>query len=545
MVSDMKKLLLFGNNSEKSALMKILHKMGCVEVSLAKKLDNTQYVVDENKINEYTRKLTQLEFLFDFLADADKIVAKYAKERNVDFKPVRTSGLLIPKMSLTFDEFAKSKDVENEVFEIVNRLEKYSEKIIELKSENTKYSSIIAQLTPYKAVTAKLNSFKSTKNVIIALGTIPQASLNQVAVLEEKGAYVEVFKDEKAINIAVMYLRSSEEDIQAVLAQMDFAVCSLNFDGYASDIINDAQRSIKKNEEEILGAREMANDSDPDISEMGKEEIKRLDEEQSKLEDELREMLLPKDPNDDKNIIVEIRGAVGGDEANIFAGDLFRMYTRYAETQGWKIKMLDENPSEAGGFALVSFKITGKSVYSKLKFESGAHRVQRVPRTEASGRIHTSTATVLVMPEAEEIDIEINPNDLQVDTYHSQGAGGQNVNKTESAVRITHIPTGTVVACQTEKSQIQNREIAMQMLRTKMYADKLAKQQEEIGNERRLKVGTGERSEKIRTYNYPQNRVTDHRIGFTVQKLDRIIEGELDEVIDALIHYDQTMKMNG
>ena len=300
-----------------------------------------------------------------------------------------------------------------------------------------------------------------------------------------------------------------------------------------------------KNEEDIIGAREMANDSDPDLSEMGKEEIKRLEAEQIRLEEELRTMLLPKDPNDDKNIIVEIRGAVGGDEANIFAGDLFRMYTRYAEAQGWKIKMLDENPSEAGGFALVSFKISGKSVYSKLKFESGAHRVQRVPKTEASGRIHTSTATVLVMPEAEEIDIEINPNDLQVDTYHSQGAGGQNVNKTESAVRITHIPTGTVVACQTEKSQIQNREIAMQMLRTKMYADKLAKQQEEIGNERRLKVGTGERSEKIRTYNYPQNRVTDHRIGFTVQKLDRIIEGELDEIIDALIHYDQTMKMNG
>ena len=307
----------------------------------------------------------------------------------------------------------------------------------------------------------------------------------------------------------------------------------------------EAFKQYVKNEQEIEGAREMANDSDPDISEMGKEEIKRLEAEQLKLEDELREMLLPKDPNDDKNIIVEIRGAVGGDEANIFAGDLFRMYTRYAESQGWKIKMLDENPSEAGGFALVSFKISGKSVYSKLKFESGAHRVQRVPKTEASGRIHTSTATVLVMPEAEEIDIEINPNDLQVDTYHSQGAGGQNVNKTESAVRITHIPTGTVVACQTEKSQIQNREIAMQMLRAKMYADKLAKQQEEIGNERRLKVGTGERSEKIRTYNYPQNRVTDHRIGFTIQKLDRVIEGELDEVIEALIHYDQTMKMNG
>ena len=307
----------------------------------------------------------------------------------------------------------------------------------------------------------------------------------------------------------------------------------------------EAFKQYLKNEEDLIGAQEMARDADPDLAEMGKEEIKRLEAEQIKLEEELREMLLPKDPNDDKNIIVEIRGAVGGDEANIFAGDLFRMYTRYAESQGWKIKMLDENPSEAGGFALVSFKISGKSVYSKLKFESGAHRVQRVPKTEASGRIHTSTATVLVMPEAEEIDIEINPNDLQVDTYHSQGAGGQNVNKTESAVRITHIPTGTVVACQTEKSQIQNREIAMQMLRAKMYADKLAKQQEEIGNERRLKVGTGERSEKIRTYNYPQNRVTDHRIGFTIQKLDRVIEGELDEVIEALIHYDQTMKMNG
>ena len=307
----------------------------------------------------------------------------------------------------------------------------------------------------------------------------------------------------------------------------------------------EAFKQYLKNEEDLVGAQEMARDADPDLAEMGKEEIKRLEAEQIKLEEELREMLLPKDPNDDKNIIVEIRGAVGGDEANIFAGDLFRMYTRYAESQGWKIKMLDENPSEAGGFALVSFKISGKSVYSKLKFESGAHRVQRVPKTEASGRIHTSTATVLVMPEAEEIDIEINPNDLQVDTYHSQGAGGQNVNKTESAVRITHIPTGTVVACQTEKSQIQNREIAMQMLRAKMYADKLAKQQEEIGNERRLKVGTGERSEKIRTYNYPQNRVTDHRIGFTIQKLDRVIEGELDEVIEALIHYDQTMKMNG
>ncbi|MCF0107588.1 MAG: peptide chain release factor 1 [Bacilli bacterium] len=302
---------------------------------------------------------------------------------------------------------------------------------------------------------------------------------------------------------------------------------------------------FKKNEEDYAAALEMANDSDPELSEMGKEEIKRISEDQLTLEAELKELLLPKDPNDEKNIIVEIRGAVGGDEANIFAGDLFRMYTRYAELQGWKITLLDENASEAGGFATVSFKVSGKMVYSKLKFESGAHRVQRVPKTEASGRIHTSTATVLVMPEAEEIDVVINPADLQVDTYRSQGAGGQNVNKTESAVRITHIPTGTVVSCQTEKSQIQNREIAMQMLRTKMYANMVAEQQEKIGNERRLKVGTGERSEKIRTYNYPQNRVTDHRINFTIQKLDRVIEGELDEVIDALVHYDQSMKLAG
>lgn len=307
----------------------------------------------------------------------------------------------------------------------------------------------------------------------------------------------------------------------------------------------DAFNQYCKNEANIKDAMEMSHDSDPEIAEMAKEEIKTLSQEQERLEEELRILLIPKDPNDDKNIIVEIRGAAGGDEANIFAGDLFRMYTRYAEAQGWKIQMLDESPSEAGGFALVSFMIKGDMVFSKMKFESGAHRVQRVPKTEASGRIHTSTATVLVMPEAEEIDVEINPNDLQVDTYHSQGAGGQNVNKTESAVRITHIPTGIVVACQTEKSQIQNREIAMQMLRTKMYTVALEKQQEEIGNERRLKIGTGERSEKIRTYNYPQNRVTDHRIGFTIQQLDRVIEGELEDIIEALIHYDQEQKIAG
>ena len=296
---------------------------------------------------------------------------------------------------------------------------------------------------------------------------------------------------------------------------------------------------------DLEDAKVMAYDSDPEIAEMSKEEIKRLEPELENILQEITELLLPRDPNDDKNIIVEIRGAAGGDEANIFAGDLFRMYTRYAATQGWKIQMLDQSPSEAGGFSNVSFMIKGDMVYSKLKFESGAHRVQRVPRTEASGRIHTSTATVLVMPEAEEIDVQINPNDLQVDTYHSQGAGGQNVNKTESAVRITHKPTGIVVACQTEKSQIQNREIAMQMLKTKIYSTLLAEQQEKIDSERKLKVGTGERSEKIRTYNYPQNRVTDHRIGFTIQQLDRVMEGELDSIIEALIHFDQASKIAG
>jgi len=261
------------------------------------------------------------------------------------------------------------------------------------------------------------------------------------------------------------------------------------------------------------------------------------------LEAELKTLLLPTDPNDSKNIIVEIRGAVGGDEANLFAGDLLRMYTKYCETQGWHIQLIDASLGAAGGYSYVSFMVKGDNVYSKLKFESGAHRVQRVPKTEAAGRIHTSTATVLVMPEAEEVDVQINPNDLKIDTYRSQGAGGQNVNKTESAVRITHVPTGIVVSCQTEKAQLQNKEICMRMIRAKVLAFYQEKQDNARDSERKLKVGTGERSEKIRTYNYPQNRVTDHRIGFTTQKLDRVMEGELDEIIDALIHYDQEQKL--
>lgn len=298
-----------------------------------------------------------------------------------------------------------------------------------------------------------------------------------------------------------------------------------------------------KAEQDYKDSFSLEESGDPDLVELAKEERKQSTEKMEALEKELQVLLVPKDPNDDKNIIVEIRGAVGGDEANLFAGDLLHMYAKYAETQGWSLKLLDASLGTAGGYASVSFMIKGEAVYSKMKFESGAHRVQRVPKTESQGRIHTSTATVLVMPEAEEVDVHINPADLKIDTYHSQGAGGQNVNKTESAVRITHLPTGLVVACQTEKAQLQNKEIAMQMIRAKVAAFFQEKEDSKRAQERKLKVGTGERSEKIRTYNYPQNRVTDHRIGFTINQLDRVMEGELEPVIEALVHFDQEQKM--
>ena len=298
-----------------------------------------------------------------------------------------------------------------------------------------------------------------------------------------------------------------------------------------------------KAESDLKDADDIINSGDAELAEMMKLEKKSLLEKMEKIEVDLHGKLLPADPNDKKNIIVEIRGAVGGDEANIFAGDLLRMYTRYAENQGWKVQYIDGEEGSAGGYSYVSFMVKGKNVYSKLKFESGAHRVQRVPKTEASGRIHTSTATVLVMPEAEEVDVKINPTDLKIDTYRSQGAGGQNVNKTESAVRVTHIPTGIVVSCQTEKAQLQNKEICMRMIRAKVHDFYQSQQDDARASERKLKVGTGERSEKIRTYNYPQNRVTDHRIGFTVNQLDRIMEGDLDGIIEALIHYDQEQKL--
>ena len=282
---------------------------------------------------------------------------------------------------------------------------------------------------------------------------------------------------------------------------------------------------------------------EPDMREFANEELDNLHAERDNLENKLKVMLLPKDPNDEKNIVMEIRGAAGGDEANIFAGDLFRMYSKYAEKQGWKLEVTHEVPGESGGYSQIEFMLSGESVYSKLKYESGAHRVQRVPETESAGRVHTSTATVLVMPEAEEIDVEIKDSDIRVDITRSSGAGGQCVNTTDSAVRITHIPTNIVVYCQVERSQIKNKEKALQILKTRLYDLKQREQDEKLGNERRSKIGTGDRAEKIRTYNYPQNRLTDHRINYTVMHLDKIMEGDLEDLIQALIAEDERMRM--
>lgn len=304
-------------------------------------------------------------------------------------------------------------------------------------------------------------------------------------------------------------------------------------------------QEYKKVRDGIEEAKELLKETDEDIVEMAKMELEELEPRFEELNERLQLELIPKDPNDNKNVIVEIRGAAGGDEGNIFAGDLYRMYSKYAESQGWKIEILEAMEAEAGGFSNISFNIKGEGVYSKLKFESGSHRVQRVPKTETQGRIHTSTATVLVMAEVEDVDIEINPSDLRIDTYRSSGAGGQHVNTTDSAVRITHIPTGVVASSQDGRSQHDNKDKAMKALRAKIYEKVQQEKEAAIGAERKNKVGSGDRSEKIRTYNYPQNRVTDHRIGYTVQQLDRIMEGKIDDLITALINEDQRLKLLG
>ena len=304
-------------------------------------------------------------------------------------------------------------------------------------------------------------------------------------------------------------------------------------------------REYKAADETLKESRAMLDEGglDKDFREMVQEEYENAKESTAALFEELKILLLPKDPNDDRNVIVEIRGGAGGEESALFAGVLYRMYSMYAESRRWKTEVLSSNPTELGGFKEVSFMISGEGAYSRFKFESGVHRVQRVPETETQGRIHTSTATVAVLPEAQDVDVQINPADLQIDTYRASGAGGQHVNKTESAIRIIHIPTGTIVECQDERSQHKNKDKAMKILRSKILEAEREKQMSSIADERKSQVGTGDRSERIRTYNYPQGRISDHRIGLTIYKLEQFLNGDLDEVIDALITYDTAQKL--
>jgi len=305
-----------------------------------------------------------------------------------------------------------------------------------------------------------------------------------------------------------------------------------------------AYERFKKTRADFEGAKELlVTVSDPEMKGLAQEEYEKLKEELARLEEELKFLLVPQDPNDTKNFIMEIRAGTGGEEAALFAADLYRMYTRFAERKGWKSDLMDWNETGKGGFKEISFAVLGESAYGAMKFESGVHRVQRVPETEAQGRVHTSAASVVVLPEVEDVEIDINPADLDVDTYRSGGKGGQNVNKVETAVRITHKPSGIVVACQQERSQFQNRERAMKMLRAKLYEEKLNEQTASVAAQRRSMIKSGDRSDKIRTYNFPQNRVTDHRIGLTLYNLDRIIDGDLDELIDRLRIADRTEKL--
>lgn len=312
--------------------------------------------------------------------------------------------------------------------------------------------------------------------------------------------------------------------------------------GEMEPIVN-KYREYKKAKEAVAEAKEMLDSGDEELRELAKMEIAEYEEQLPQLEEQLKILLLPKDPNDDKNVILEVRAGTGGEEAALFARDLLRMYLRYAERRGWKAEIMDANDTGIGGIKEASVLIKGKGAYSRLKYESGTHRVQRVPETESSGRIHTSAATVAVLPEVDDVEVEINPNDVRVDVYRSSGNGGQCVNTTDSAVRLTHIPTGLVVTCQDEKSQIKNKDKAFKVLRSRLYDMKLQEQNDEISAERRSQVGSGDRSERIRTYNFPQGRITDHRIGMTIYKLDSFLDGDIDEIIDGLITSDQAEKM--
>ncbi|GMT48047.1 MAG: peptide chain release factor 1 [bacterium] len=348
---------------------------------------------------------------------------------------------------------------------------------------------------------------------------------NRLAAIEEKyEALTEKLSDPETIKDRNLFMRLSKEQ---------------------SDLkpIVDKFREYKK----ILGAieedEEVLSSGDKELKILAEEELEDLRQRKADVVEELKLMLLPKDPRDEKNVIIEIRAGTGGEEAALFASDLFKMYSRYAEQKRWKVEVIEARPTGLGGLKEITVSIQGRGAYSRLKYESGVHRVQRVPETETSGRIHTSAATVAVLPEAEEIDISIDEKDLRLDTYRASGAGGQHVNKVSSAVRITHLPTGIVVQCQDERSQYKNREKAMRILRSRLYEIKIEEQEREISEERKAQVGSGDRSERIRTYNFPQNRVTDHRIGLTLQKLTHILEGNLDELLDALITYYQTEKL--
>ena len=305
----------------------------------------------------------------------------------------------------------------------------------------------------------------------------------------------------------------------------------------------EAYKKYKQVLSDLEAAHEMTHD--PEMAEFAHEEIKTLTKEKEEIETKIKILLLPKDPNDDKNVIMEIRGAAGGDEGNLFAGDLFRMYSKYAEKMGWKLEVTNEVPGSSGGYAGIEFILSGENVYSKLKYESGSHRVQRVPETETQGRVHTSTATVLVMPEQEDVEIDLQEKDLKIDICRASGAGGQHVNKTSSAVRLIHIPTGTVAECQTERSQTQNREYAMKLLQSRLYEKERQERDSKLASERKSQIGSGDRSEKIRTYNYPQGRITDHRIGLSIYQMEDFLNGNLDEMIDNLTAADRAEKLKG